>query len=183
MTQCATILAAGVLLGFSWAPLDAAEEKPKEEKPPVAWGKAVKGLQAGLRFSTSTTKCALGDVVSFEVVVRNVSEEAIQLSYVEPSAFLGTVEGDKQLVLRPLGIGKGFETTTSLAPGQETVFNVSLLLLTPRQTVSPGRPWVEITPGKYRVGSPSVLLRRDGSDGKLATGLLELEVQGQEKKP
>lgn len=160
--------------------------KTDSEKPEnaVAWGKAVNNLQAGLRSSASKPKVALGDVVSFEIVVRNIGEESVKVPYVEPSAFLGAVNEDKQLLLTPVGVGHGFESTRDLAPGKEMVFGVSLLLLPPRQTVSPGRPWVEITPAKYRISSPSVLMRRGASDNKLATGALELEVlQPQEKKP
>jgi hypothetical protein len=161
-----------------------AEANSDKAEHPVAWGKAVNGLQAGLRYSMSKSKGVLGEAVAFEVVVRNISKDAVQLSYVEPSAFLGAVEGDNQLVLRPVGTGKGFETTTTLAPRKETVFSTSLLLLLPRQTISPARPWVEIMVGKYQVSSPSVLLRRDGSDSKLATGFVDLEVlPPQEKKP
>jgi hypothetical protein len=154
----------------------AREANPEESAIPVAWGKAVNGLQAGLRYPASQSSIALGEAAPFEVVVRNVGDRSIKVPHVGPSAFLAAVEEDRQLLLRPVGIGDGFEVTRVLAPGEEMVFGISLLLLPPRQTVSPGRPWVEITPGKYRVSCPSVLLRRDGSDDKLATGLLQLEV-------
>ena len=149
MTRMGAALVAWMLLGFCCADLDGAEqEKTKEEKNAVAWGKAVKGLQAGLRFSTPKSKYAVGEVVPLELVGRNTSDEGIV--FLEPSAFLGAVEGKNELVLRPVGTGKRSETTTKLAPGKETVFVISLLLLSPGQTASPARPWVEITSGTYR---------------------------------
>jgi hypothetical protein len=149
---------------------------PEKVKDIVAWGKAVKNLQAGLRYSASKSKVSLGEFVSCEVVVRNVGKQAVRVPYVEPSAFLGTVTKDKQLLLHPVGIGHGFEVTRTLQPGKEIRFSVSLLLLSPHPTGSPARPWVEISPGKYRLSSRGVLMRRDGSGSKLATGFVEIEV-------
>jgi hypothetical protein len=146
---------------------------PGATETAVAWGKPVKDIQAGLR--CPTPRLALGEVLSLEVVVRNTGAQSVKVPHVQPSAFLAAVEG-QQLILRPVGIGDGFGVTRDLAPGEEMAFGVSLLLLPPRPAVSPGRPWVEITPGNYRVSSPSVLLWRDGNDGKLATGSVELEV-------
>jgi hypothetical protein len=159
-----------------------AEGNPQKTESSVAWGKATKGLQAGLRYSSS--KIAIGEQLTMEVFVANVGDETIKVSYVEPSAFLGHLKEGNQLILGPVGRGRGFETTCDLAPGKELSFGIALLLLPPHPAASPARPWLEIEAGKYRVSSPNVLMRRDGSHSNLATGIMDLEVvQPLEKKP
>ena len=61
-------------------------QTPKNKDAPAetAWGKPVKGLQAGLAFEEGSNPCPGGETIRFVFKVRNVSDQAINLEYTEP---------------------------------------------------------------------------------------------------
>src|ERR1700682_1708561 len=50
----------------------------------TAWGKPVNGLQAGIRCPKERHTIAPGEVADLEIVIRNVSEEPIEFTYLPP---------------------------------------------------------------------------------------------------
>jgi hypothetical protein len=164
-----------LLAGLAWS---SAADEPDPKAQLVAWGKPQAGLQAGLR-SREGRHVAVGGVpLEFDVVVRNVARQPIEVSYVVPDSYGYAVEG----------------TTVTGAPVSQQMIHKTftleprgLLVLgtihighhrAKRNSLVDERPlWTDLGEGQFQVGCDNVL----GGDGqrvpKLASGYVDVDVR------
>jgi hypothetical protein len=116
--------------------------------------------------------------VDLEVIVRNVTDEPLPLTYLSPF-FLGADKGST-VSLSAGYIGKAFPSTVTVFPDKELrLGGVAVGHLLPKPDgVTSYAYRVQLKPGKYQVGSDNVLVPLPGRDGpKLGTGYLDLELR------
>ncbi len=164
------------------------QEPEQEEEPFTAWGKEAGGLQAGIRLKAidvlnaanqwETTqpvgKIHQGNVLRFEVIVRNVSKQDVRLKYIQPSGWICSEDG-RDLEFSP-GYSGGtpirYEKTLRLGENwQVAQLNVTTRQPKPTESFS-GLQLLEL--GKFRVSCPCVLMQEEKD--KLATGEVEIEI-------
>jgi hypothetical protein len=150
----------------------------------TAWGRPIKGLQAGIRCPAAKQVIASGEVVELELIVRNVSKETMTLTHAEPSMFLGAAK-DGTLELSWLCLGNNHQYTRVLSPGAEFVVGrVSVRHVRPMWPAQGGPLPVELSPGKYQVGADDVLVPpfdrllewNSAPNPRLGTGYLDIEL-------
>lgn len=181
------------------APVEAAAKKPAASAPAdieeteTAWGKAVDGLQVGLLVEDGKRSWRIGESFTVAFVVRNVSEERVELSYAvagrlgELSAPYGLLvrDSDGQFGYYHLPSNRGAMIPhTSLAPGQSQILRSSKMTIWPiglDRTPEPGTLMVE--PGKYSLSQVDVQMDAGfwvgvgmRSTAGLTTGTVELEI-------
>jgi hypothetical protein len=147
----------------------------------TAWGKPVKGLQAGLRCPKGKQRIGpKQEQVTLELVIRNVSDEAIAFKYLPGVRYWGeNKRGTVEVTWLYSGNGRPF--TAHIRPGGEMLLGTLDLgrvrPKAPPTTAYSPRP--ELRPGKYQVGSDNVALPVEdkAKDRKLGTGYLDIELQ------
>jgi hypothetical protein len=148
----------------------------------TAWGKPMKGLQAGLRCpKTKQIVTPKDEQVDLEVVVRNVSDKAVTFKYLPGVHYWGTSkESTVEVTGRYLGNGRAF--TAHIQPGKEMLLGrVTLGHVRPKAPPSTSySPRPELAPGKYQVGSDNVAMSVEGAERawRLGTGYLDIEIRG-----
>jgi RNA polymerase sigma factor (sigma-70 family) len=154
-----------------------------EREITTAWGKEDHGLQAGIRFPAGKTMFRVGETLSFEVVIRNISANRIHFFYLSPSSWTAQLRPGRQLVLAPLlevdGDGP-HPHTPIIEAGKEWQAKPNLISVRTRlsKAGTAGGPRLTIAPGKYQVFCPNILLRweKDQTPRQLPTGFLNLEI-------
>ena len=173
-------------------------DKPKEngaghhKEKVYAWGKAVKGLQAGLAVRPDAKDCyAVGETATFVVKVRNISDKAVEFCYVAP---LPIGDGVDQLVSPsmldshnnrvpmsgPVFSGNGARgiVKKSLAAHEEIEFALPTLRLAPPAELRvTEKPIAHVKPGKYKIAYYVYYLNPDDTMNYLSTGQVEMNVK------
>jgi len=184
-------------------PVEAAAklEQGKHKEIVTAWGKEVNGLQAGLGFRPGEHRAYHhGETVTLVVRIRNVGNEVVKFSYLQP--FLEhsptVTDSDGKPVLQPNvipSIGERQPGEVELPPGMEIALHELKRQLRPtRESGSKKfmRPYPLYGTGIARVQYEQVLgPASSGVPGwelnpalsKLTTGKLELEVKEAEQVP
>ncbi len=144
--------AAGALVSIGAVPALAA---PKE--PPIVWGKAVNGLQAGAQIDREPARYRIGEAARFELVLRNVGKTPIKLHYYEPSMAgaaptVTDAAGRAQFVETPPLCIPVAPVTKTLAPGKTLSLGTTQLAF--RKEGEPGLPTIFAStlrskPGRY----------------------------------
>lgn len=144
---------------------------------PTAWGKPVKGLQAGLRINPAVE--VAGAALSLEVVVRNVDPKPRTFSHLQLA--FGGRGGDGCATGRAEEVvsqftPKGTRWTAYVSPGDSYPLAV-VPLFREGQGKAPS-PRLRLEPGVSRVGMEGVAVRLGsggkGDDVELATGYLDV---------
>ena len=174
-------------------------DKPKEngaghhKEKVYAWGKAVKGLQAGLAVRPDAKDSyAVGETVTFVVKVRNVSDKPVELRYVAP---LPIGDGVDQLVSPsmldshnnrvpmsgPIFSGNGGRgiVKKSLAAGEEIEFALPTLTTgdSGRGAARNGKADRHVKPGKYKIAYYVYYVNPDDTMNYLSTGQVAMTVK------
>ena len=166
---------AGLLLCLVWvlfsAPFGRAAGDPKAPIP-TAWGKPVKGLQAGIRVDPN------GRTGVLDVVVRTVGKEVIEFDHLQ----LGFGGENSEGTMTAKGVEvygsftpKGSRFKAKLAPGEShTIAHVPLCRPGEGSVILP-TPKVRL--GENRVGAEGVVVRLAGEkEVELATGYLDVQI-------
>lgn len=159
----------------------------------IAWGKTVNGLRTGIAFVSDpfqerADRVRVGESVSVELIVKNVSGAPIQFSTVSPSFRVPTVvdaNGKKVRVTTPVYDGPASILKQKLKPGESVKLPVHDCSVAPRfPYFSSDSYHVLAGTGKYRLSVPLGLSKFNDGDwvGKLETGSIELEVLPADKK-
>ena len=174
--------AIGLLLVMGMIPFSQAADHPVPDPAGgvTAWGKPVKGLQAGLRCPKDQQIIGPDkEEVTLEIIVRNVSDEPIAFKYLNGVRYTGKI---KHTTVEVGGIysGNGHAFTANIHPGREMLLGrVSLGHAQPKASPAASSLCTELRPGKYQVGSDRVgmPLRDEKKDLRLGTGYLDIEVR------
>ncbi len=165
-------------------------EKPKNikasDKDTDAWGKAVHGLQAGLTFGPAEkSSYAVGDVATFVIKVRNVSDGPLEFRYeagdihMHESPSVLDADGKRMPLSGPIfsGVGGRGVSKRNLAKGEEIEFATAKLTWGPvaeprvtEQTIA------HVKPGTYKVSYNVYFVNPDDTMNYLATGQVEVTV-------
>ncbi|MDA1017525.1 MAG: hypothetical protein O3A00_24090 [Planctomycetota bacterium] len=177
------------------SPAKAASESVRKTAPKakIAWGKPVKGLQAGVSyvsgpFEDATDRVRVGESVSVELVIKNVSDRVIQFTTISPSFRVPNVVnavGEELQVGAPAYDGPAAFLTEKLQPGESTKLSVHSCSVAPRYPFFNSDAYhILAGVGKYKVAAPVSLFKFKDGDwiGKLNTGAVELEVIPSDKK-
>ena len=174
---------------------DKADGQGKAEHD-CAWGKAVKGLQAGLRLRPGEPDSyAIGETATFVVKVRNVSDGPLEFRYVAPipvgddvdqlvSPSVLDADGQRALLSGPIFSGNGGMAWNKrpLAAGEEIEFATVKLtwgpIAEPRVTE---KPIAHVKPGKYKVSYHVYYVNPDDTMNYLTTGQVEVRIKDSEK--
>ncbi|MCY2952606.1 MAG: hypothetical protein NTU53_11620 [Planctomycetota bacterium] len=146
-------------------------------QPAIAWGKAVNGLQLGLRFASGQRAYEVGELVKLDLLVRNTSDEAITLvDYIPVTGWAPSVRTSENK-LRPVAI-----------PPFSIPVQIRRIALDPGDTLLVGaiplrmghgnEPSVLLTPGTYQVSETYRYGKLEGAtwSGELTTGELQLVI-------
>jgi uncharacterized protein (TIGR03067 family) len=181
---------------------DQKEEKNQVQETLTAWGKEVRGLQAGLGFRPGEQRAyRTGETVWLVVRVRNVGKKAVKFSYFNEFFYENppkvTDSEGKPVPLEGSGLqGLARLVEVTLAPGKEANLCEMNLKLRPASERGKERPvWALFGTGKFQLQHENVgggnigtgEIRFDPVLNRLATGKLELEIkadspQASEKK-
>jgi RNA polymerase sigma factor (sigma-70 family) len=172
---------------FKRMPLD--EDKPKDE---CAWGKAVKGLQAGLCIRPAEKDSyAVGETATFVVKVRNGSDKPVEFRYVAPipigndvdqlvSPSVLDADGNRVTMSGPAfsgGGGQGYGKKT-LGVDEEIEFALPTLLIAPvAESRVTEKPMAHVKPGTYKVYYNVYYVNPDDTGNYLTTGQVEIAVK------
>jgi hypothetical protein len=151
---------------------------------PIAWGKEVNGLRAGISFELGERGYHVGETVSFVFRVANVSSDPIHLSYTSPP-FLGwspivtDQDGRRMAVNSPVYDIPVQLRERSLAPGETIILGSCGVHIRP-----PGwrgkimEPVLFALAGRYRVNQPYRFQGLKPNDwvGELESGWLDLNI-------
>lgn len=146
----------------------------------TAWGKPVKGLQAGLRCPKGRQRIGpkKDDWVDLEIVIRNVGDEPIRFKYLPAVCYVGqNKHGTVEVGAIYSGNGRFF--TATIQPGDEMLLGAVSIRYAPAPAGSGGG--THLRPGKYQVGLDDVTMDWDGKSPKLGTGYLDVELREQKK--
>ncbi len=172
----------------------AAATGPAATQPVIAWGTAVKGLQAGVRCTSGEKTYTEGEEVGYEVVLKNVSAEPIVIQVLPGVKWRPVL---KDGVISVLGRGEVTRevvvlssVSRKIAPGETMTYeSVRFGLRVPvngKAGEHVGPDVLEVPPGKYEVGCEVALgphtanNMRDPWRGRLDAGRLTLEVAAAE---
>jgi hypothetical protein len=150
----------------------------------IVWGKAVNGLQLGVRLDTDKRAYHTGDTLSFTLTLRNVGKAPIQLGYYKPDwgivPKVADMKGKSVLVLSPAVDGPVQQVSKTLAPGKRFKLSKLQLKIGPpdRDSMNPA---LDAAPGKYRFTFPYGFAGdKPGTwAGELESGQVEIEVEAQ----
>jgi hypothetical protein len=132
------------------------DPKPRGEQRATAWGKPVDGLQAGIRPTAKPQRVTAGTVAEFEVVVRNIQDRgSVRVGYQEGIWYSGQSKRGVVTISPGGSGGRPSMVSTALNPDEEVVIGRFFLGL-PDSKVNAGY-LQELSAGKYRVGSETVL--------------------------
>ncbi len=154
----------------------------------TAWGTPVDGLQAGLAFEKVNKPCRMGSSISLFIVVRNVSDQPVQLEYTQPSLNPWAPDirdhvGRRVPVMPPILPRVGRLMRPSLPPGETITLGPETLSIRPlgwEAQVTETVAFAEV--GVHRVTHTVKFVPRPyhptikSWTGELTTGELELEV-------
>lgn len=149
---------------------------------PAAWGKAVKGLQAGLRFGLQNRAYRMGERVDFALLVRNTGVKAVTVvDWVPLAGWAPTVRGidGKSLpVAVPPFDGPVQMRKSVLKPGDILEVGTVFLQIDAEAEARGDWPHVHLTPGKYGVSQSYRFGDNEEAtwSGELTTGELTLSV-------
>jgi RNA polymerase sigma factor (sigma-70 family) len=165
----------------------------------TAWGKEVRGLQAGLGFRPGEHRAYHhGETVTLVVRVRNVGKEAVKFQYlrqffIEKPPAVTDGEGKPVPLDGVTAYGIHIPVKVNLAPGKEIELYEWKPELKPASDRDDEKPNLSTLygTGKFQIqyervvgdSSSGFLNKPDPSLSKLATGKLELEVKDDEKLP
>jgi RNA polymerase sigma factor (sigma-70 family) len=168
------------------------EVQVQDEEGLTAWGEPVGGLQAGLTLHPKEPIYHFVEAITLSIRVRNVGKEILRFEYLkqcldENSPIVAEASGKEIAQHKTRVEGFHVPVKVTLAPGQEVLLQSRLrgselkYLLTPADVAGkpmPGRfPPLFVATGKVSLLYDPILLL-DPVLGKLATGKLELQVQG-----
>jgi hypothetical protein len=147
----------------------------------TAWGRQSTGLQAGLAFDLQERPYHIGELVTFRLYVRNLTDKPVALVDFGTRGWMPTVHDSAGKRVLPAGVFRGpvQRRRQALAPGE--LFDVGTVELrldrTPEQRAAQP-PHAYLKPGTYRV---SQTYRFDAEatatwSGELTTGDLEMVV-------
>jgi hypothetical protein len=159
-----------------WAAPAARAADDQQAPIPTAWGKPVKGLQAGIRVNPK--EGIPQALVVVEVVVRNVSKEVIEFDHLQLGLkgehSEGTVTATCVEVYGSF-TPKGTRFGAKLAPGES-----HRLALAPISRDGEGGvilPTLKVRLGENRIGVEGVVVRLVGAnDVELVTGYLDVQI-------
>jgi hypothetical protein len=134
----------------------------EEAAPTTAWGPVEDGLQTGFRLSGGRTVFRRGEVLSAQVVLRNVLKTSRQLDSWSPTAWSFEVADGKRILARAVSeeIGYTFTTVLVLPAGAEDVLPEAGPRALLRENGWKGDeqdfsiPTLRLAPGKYRISTP-----------------------------
>jgi len=173
-------------------------QTPKNKDAPAetAWGKPVKGLQAGLAFKEGSNPCRGGGTIRFVFKVRNVSDQAINLEYTEPvlkawAPNISRSDGTAVPLMPPVLPLGGRLRKPSLAPGESLTLDRDTLTIRPLGWEEPiTRTVVFAEGGKHKLSHTFTFgphpYHPSGVDrwaGELTSGELELDVIPAKNEP
>ena len=145
----------------------------KDTKPPefvFAWGKPVDRLQAGLRCKAHQ-QVAVGAVpTEVEVVVRNISDEPIEISFIPPEGYGYSDPKHSVVTASGFNLFAAQRKLVTIHPGQlHQVGTLHFGHHCPKSNnvVDPRPAWIDLGKGEFHVGAENVL----SSDGKIMPGL------------
>jgi len=154
---------------------------------PVAWGKPVNGLQAGLRFDVQNRAYQMGESVSFALTVRNTGDQTATLVYYVPlwgkTLAVRTLGGKPVEVASPPWEGPMQRRKSVLKPGDTLEVGTVSLHLDAEAESGWNEPHAYLTPGKYLVSLPYRFQDDPANStwsGELTTGELTLSVAAAE---
>ena len=148
------------------------------------WGKAVNGLQLGVRFQGGKTRYRLGEVATQELAVRNVSEQpltflALMFPFNQDQPVVSTLEGKTMPVSAIWYTGIEATTPQTLGPGKTLVVARPTLEI-PKNPEKTGdqTPVLQAGPGRYRLYYLRNIRPAGATDLKtpLETEFLEFEI-------
>jgi hypothetical protein len=171
--MCREHLICCLVLLLGSAPFVPAANDPKAPVP-TAWGKPVKGLQAGIRIDPDGRHGAR----ELDVVVRNVGKEAVEFDH--PQLGFGGENSEGTVTAKGVEVGGGFfpigtRYKAKLAPGE--TYRISSVTL-----YRPGEdfgiiPTPKVRLGENRIGMEGVMVRlAGGKEVELATGYLDVQI-------
>ena len=154
----------------------------------TAWGTPVDGLQAGLAFAKVNKPCRIGSSIILLIVVRNVSDQPVQLEYTEPP--LNTWAPDirdhvarRVPVMPPILPPVGRLMRPSLPPGETITLGPETLSIRPlgweakvTETVAFADVGVHRVTHTVKFGPHPNHPKLKPWTGELTTGELELEI-------
>jgi hypothetical protein len=157
------------------APAAPAADDPQTPIP-TAWGKPVKGLQAGIRANPKENIPQA--VVALELVVRNVSKEVIEFDHlqlgIKGEHSEGTVTATCVEVYGSF-TPKGTRFRAKLAPGES--HQLALARISGPEDGGLIVPTPKLRLGENRIGVEGVVVRLAGAkDVELATGYLDVQI-------
>jgi RNA polymerase sigma factor (sigma-70 family) len=204
VTKLKKALAILLVLGFigSWATCRSAGQvtgdkalAADKQEGVIAWGKEIGGLQAGLGIRNAKARAYhYGEMVTMVIRLRNVSNEVVKFSYLQPFIeHSPTVTiGDGKSVPQPNiipDIGERDAGVVELPPGKEIDLHEMKRQLRPASEGNSNksmRPYALYGTGKIGVRYEQVLgtpemgrpqWKLDPALAKLATGMLQLDVK------
>jgi RNA polymerase sigma factor (sigma-70 family) len=170
------------------------KREPADKDKPTgdcAWGKAAKGLQAGLCIHPGEKDSyAVGETAAFVVKVRNVSDKPVEFRYLAPVPIGNDVD---QLVSPSVLDADGNRVTMSgpvfsfygdvgyvkktLGAGEEIEFASPTLLIAPEgESRVTERPTAHVKPGKYKILYNVYFVNPDDTGNYLTTGQVDIAV-------
>jgi len=169
------LISSCLLANHAWA---SAADAPDPKVHPTAWGKPLAGLQAGLRCRGERRAAVGGVPLELDVIVRNVSQQPIELSYNVPDSYAYEVE--RTTVTGFHVTQRKLHKTLKLEPRALLVVGIIHVghHRPKRNSLVDDRPfWNDLGEGLFQVGCDNVL----GGDGqrvpRLASGYLDVEVR------
>ena len=149
---------------------------------PTAWGKPVKGLQAGIR--ANPYEHVLLAVTVLEVVVRNVGNETITYDHLQLA--FGGENSEGTVTAKGVEVFGGFAPKvtrfeTKVVPGEVKPL-ARLPIFRPEERPDSIGLNPKVRLGKNQVGAEGVVLRlANGKEIELATGYLDIDVPAPKK--
>jgi hypothetical protein len=126
----------------------------KTTKETIAWGKPYRGLESGLSFADGSSRFKVGATVRLNFYWRNVSRQAVTLSYAffPDFGFYPTVlssDGHRQPLLAEVTLA--LEERRTVQPGETICVGHPVLVITSNAAEAGILPSFGLTAGRYTV--------------------------------
>ena len=132
------------------------------------WGKEIGGLEMGIRLAQEKKPYRVGDTLTFQMLVQNVTEHPIEFYYT-PVSFRGRIASDGIIYITPVASTDGGDRVHRLGPGREWSAPWYWHLATARAE-SDDTQCVPLAAGTYEIGGSDFSFIRiaDGLNNKAA---------------
>jgi len=159
---------------------------PQRQLGPTVWGEPVDGLQAGLRCTSDMAPYRYGEIVHYQLLVRNTTDKLVKLEWVA-NGWSPMVQGNRVELLGMCNINGTIHTMHSTIPphGEVSTHTFQYAVRPPDWEKRDSLQWLGVAAGAYEVSAtfhsyPHDPKAKDVWKGRLPTGDLSLTVVTEE---